>query len=397
MTHRMLIYMSTFEMYCQISYVSEKLEQFHYEVESPNRARANSVPMPNMNIRGPVSITEIVAATGLSRATVDRVVNERPGVHPRTRAHVLRVIAHLQNGEETGLHEPFALEKRETPRFGIVIQAGETFRRSVLRTVQNVKDDERSTAILQAAASQSDEETIELIRKFGADSEGLALVSKNIDPVKSALKELQGAGKSVVALVSDLDATVRNAYVGIDNRAAGQLAAFILGRCLERAQGAKVAVVVGYFSYLCQEDREIGFRSLLRQRFPQIEIVEVIKGEDSREATYDAALRLFKNRRDIAGIYNVAGGNFGLARAINEARLDRRPLYITHEVNEVTEPLLRTGVIDFLISQSVESLVRMSRQVLIDLRLRTSSVRELNYLPVQVVSEFTLTPSTAGK
>jgi LacI family transcriptional regulator len=185
--------------------------------------------------------------------------------------------------------------------------------------------------------------------------------------------------------------------VGIDNRAAGQLAAFLLGRCLERTGQAKVAVVVGYFSYLCQEDREIGFRSLLRQRFPKIEIVEVIKGDDSREATYAAVLRLFENRRDIAGIYNVAGGNFGLARAIDEASLDRRPLYITHEVNEVTEPLLRTGVIDFLISQNIESLVRTSRQVLIDLRLGTGSVRELNYLPVQVVSEFTLAPSTADR
>ena len=34
----------------------------------------------------------------------------------------------------------------------------------------------------------------------------------------------------------------------------------------------------------------------------------------------------------------------------------------------------------------------MSRQVLIDLRLGSGSVRELNYLPVQVVSEFTLFP-----
>jgi LacI family transcriptional regulator len=152
-------------------------------------------------------------------------------------------------------------------------------------------------------------------------------------------------------------------------------------------------VVVGYFSYLCQEDREIGFRSLLRQRFPHIEIVEVLKGDDSREATYEAALRLFNDRRDIAGIYNVAGGNFGLARAIDEAQLVRRPLYIAHEVNEVTEPLLRRGVIDFLISQSVESLIRMSRQVLIDLRLGGGSVRELNHVPVQVVTEFTLVPS----
>jgi hypothetical protein len=33
------------------------------------------------------------------------------------------------------------------------------------------------------------------------------------------------------------------------------------------------------------------------------------------------------------GIYNVAGGNSGLARAIDEAQLVRRPLYMAHEVN----------------------------------------------------------------
>jgi LacI family transcriptional regulator len=344
-----------------------------------------------------VSINEIVSATGLSRATVDRVLNKRPGVHPRTQAHVLRVLGRLENGGEPGLQEPFALEKREAHRFAIVIQAGETFRRSVLETVQKQQNAESGAAILQARASSSDEETIELIQTIGRDADGLALVSKNIEPVKSALKELRRAGKSVVALVSDVDVTARDAYVGIDNRAAGQLAAFILGRCLERAGEAKVAVVVGYFSYLCQEDREIGFRSLLRQRFPQIEIVEVLKGEDSREATYEAALRLLKNRRDIAGIYNVAGGNFGLAKAIDEAQLAHRPLYIAHEVNEITEPLLRTGVIDFLLTQDIRSLVRLSKQVLIDLRLGVSSVRELNYLPVQAVSEFTLFPGGDSK
>ena len=350
-----------------------------------------------MNVRGPVSINEIVAATGLSRATVDRVLNKRPGVHPRTQAHVLRTLAHLENDGFAGGGAALVSDLRKTYRFQAVVQAGETFTRSVLERVRKLSEADGGGATLQALASRSDEETIELIRSAGRESDGLALVSKNIEPVKSALKELQGEGKPVVALVSDLDPTIRKAYVGIDNRAAGQLAAFILGRCLERAAEAKVAVVVGYFSYLCQEDREIGFRSLLRQRFPKIEIVEVIKGDDSREATYEAALRLFKQRRDIAGVYNVAGGNHGLARAIQEAQLEQRPLYITHEVNDVTEPLLRTGIIDFLISQNVEALVRTSKQVLTDLTLGTGSVRELNYLPVQVVSEFTLAPGMGAK
>jgi LacI family transcriptional regulator len=347
-----------------------------------------------MNIQRRVRIGEIAAATGLSRATVDRVLNKRPGVHPRTHAHVLRVLAQLEGNGQPSLGRPADFEKRDA--LGIVVQAGETFTRCVLDMAQKLKDSDSNGANLRAVASKSDEETIEIIRTLGRDLDGLAVVSKNIEPVKSVLKELRSAGKNVVALVSDLDATVRDAYVGIDNRAAGQLAAFILGRCLERTGEAKVAVVVGYFSYLCQEDREIGFRSLLRQRFPQIEIVEVVKGDDSREATYEAALRLLRNRPDTAGIYNVAGGNFGLAKAIEEADLARRPLYIAHEVNEVTEPLLRKGVIDFLISQNVESLVRTSRQVLTDLAGRNSSVRELNHLPVQVVTEFTLAPLVAA-
>jgi hypothetical protein len=95
-----------------------------------------------------------------------------------------------------------------------------------------------------------------------------------------------------------------------------------------------------------------------------------------------------RNRDDTGSVANPS---------TSSTLLTRRPLYITHEVNEITEPLLRTGVIDFLITQNIRSLIRLSRQVLIDLRLGVASVRELNYLPVQVVSEFTLFPGTDSK
>ena len=45
---------------------------------------------------------------------------------------------------------------------------------------------------------------------------------------------------------------------------------------------------------------------------------------------------------DIAGVYNVAGGNRGLAEALAELQHVHRPVYITHELNRLTEPLLRT-------------------------------------------------------
>ena len=109
-----------------------------------------------MSVQRPIRINEIVAATGLSRATVDRVLNKRPGVHPRTQAHVLRVLARLENNGQPGLEEPFGLERRETYRFGIVVHAGETFTKSVLNMVQKLQDAESGPTNLQAAASRSD-------------------------------------------------------------------------------------------------------------------------------------------------------------------------------------------------------------------------------------------------
>jgi LacI family transcriptional regulator, galactose operon repressor len=362
-----------------------------------------------MKTAGPITIGDIMAATGLSRATIDRVLNNRSGVHPRTRAHVLRVLSQLEDGPVLrspgeGGRSPDGQANVDSAtrfKFGLVVQAGQAFTQSLLNEAQRLAHTRLSDATFDGFASRSDDETVDLIRSVGSDRNGIAVVAKNIEPVRSAIQELRTAGEPVVALVSDLNPHSRSAYVGIDNRAAGQVAGFILGRCLERAVNPMVAVVVGNFSYRCHEDREIGFRSLLRQRFPEVEIVEVIKGDDSREATYEAAYRFLKNRKDVAGIYNLAGGNQGLARALQECEFIRPPLYITHELNEVTEPLLRSGVIDFLITQSMEALVRLAKQCLIGLILGTSTVREANYLPVQIISEFNIPsfswpPATSG-
>jgi ABC-type sugar transport system substrate-binding protein len=164
-----------------------------------------------------------------------------------------------------------------------------------------------------------------------------------------------------MAFVSDLELPpVRP--IGIDNRAAGNVAAYLMGRHLEGRSGAEVAVVVGSFSYRCHEDREIGFRSIMRQQFENVEVLEVIKGEDSDEATYDAARKTAAREAEYCGVYNVHGGNRGLAQALAELQPAYRPVYITHELNRVTEPLLRTRQIDYLIVHDLDEMVRRATQ-----------------------------------
>ena len=65
-------------------------------------------------------------------------------------------------------------------------------------------------------------------------------------------------------------------------------AAFVIGNAL-RGVEARVGVVPGDYAFTCHEP-EIGFRSNLRTSFPNVQVTDVAKGEDSPEQT-DRAVR----------------------------------------------------------------------------------------------------------
>ena len=180
----------------------------------------------------------------------------------------------------------------------------------------------------------------------------------------------------------------RAGFVGIDNRKAGQIAAFIAGCTLEPVQAPEVAVVVGYFSYRGHEDREIGFRTTLREYFPHVQLVEVIRGEDSPEAAYAATQELLQRRPAIAAIYNVAGANQGVAKALQEARGRKRPLYITHEVNADTEPLIRQHQINYLLTQDLDQLILQIGEILLEMKAAGGITNLTKLLPIRVLTPF---------
>ncbi|WP_244174069.1 substrate-binding domain-containing protein [Paraburkholderia ginsengiterrae] len=216
------------------------------------------------------------------------------------------------------------------------------------------------------------------VREAAAEADGIGIICTNTATTTAALRECMTAGKPVVTLITDVDADARHTYVGVNNRAAGQSAAFLIGRHLQAHASPDVAVVVATFSYTCHEDREIGFRSLLRQRFPNVNLIEVIKGADSGAATYEATMRFLDEHEKLDGIYNVAGGNEGLAAALRERNLTGRTIYVTHEVNRITEPLLRSDAIDYLLTQDLRLLLRTTV-------VHLKSAREGRVVPAQAI------------
>jgi LacI family transcriptional regulator len=344
-----------------------------------------------MRIRARPSIDEIAKSSRFSKATVDRVLHGRAGVHPRTRDRVNQALAQLEAEYEQRAPKPFGASwtSQAPQRFGFIIQAGQAFTESFLTAIEKQRNGDRALEI-EGLGAASNEAVVEAIKGRTGGLDGLAIVCKNIPPIVDELKRLRQSGKRVMALVSDLELSARSAYLGIDNRAAGNVAAYLMGRHLEGRSGAQVAVVVGSFSYRCHEDREIGFRSIMRQQFKSVKVLEVIKGEDSDEATYDAARKLLQGKPNIVGVYNVHGGNRGLAQALAELRNAYRPVYITHELNRVTEPLLRTQQIDYLIVQDLDEMVRRATQFMREMPGEDRGSHALEYIPFRLLTQFNI-------
>jgi LacI family transcriptional regulator len=306
---------------------------------------------------------------------------------------VNKALAQLEAEYEAMAPKPFGTSSasQNPQRFGFIIQAGQAFTESFLAAIEKQRNGDRHKLFqIEGLGAASDDAVVEAIKNWADGLDGLATVCKNIPPIIDELKRLRQAGKDVMALVSDLESSARSAYLGIDNRAAGNVAAYLMGRHLEEHSGAQVAVVVGSFSYRCHEDREIGFRSIMRQQFEGIEVLEVIKGKDSDEATYDSVRKLLQVKPNIAGVYNVAGGNRGLAEALAELQRQRRPVYITHELNRVTEPLLRTQQIDYLIVQDLDEMIRRATQSMLAIPGEDRQSYELEGIPFRLLTPFNL-------
>jgi LacI family transcriptional regulator len=83
-----------------------------------------------------------------------------------------------------------------------------------------------------------------------------------------------------------------------------------------------------------------------------------------------------------------AGANQGVAKAILEARSLERPLYITHEVNADTEPLIRQHQIDYLLTQDLDQMILQIGELLREMKAAGGVTNLTKLLPIRVLTPF---------
>ncbi len=303
------------------------------------------------------SMSDVAAAAQVSLATVDRVLNRRKGVKPRTVDRVLKAALSLgymsaEEGRRLSAPRPpnvvFLLPKGANPYLRLLGEKVRAIAETGLRDDVPVRCffiDSFDAGALAAA-----------LRHHSGWADGIAFMAIDHPLVREAVDEVSATGTRLVTIVSDLPHPGREAYVGLDNQAAGRTAAYLLGRFCRARQGS-VALVAGSRNYRAHAEREMGFLSLLEELHPSPRVVGMREGHDDRNENYLHTLSLLDQNDDLVGIYNVGGSSDGIGRALRERGKGGDVVFIGHGMTADTRRLLIEGIMDVVINSDPDQII----------------------------------------
>jgi LacI family transcriptional regulator len=313
------------------------------------------------NQRHPYRVREIAEQSGLSMATVDRVLNDRGNVRESTVREVRQAIADLDRQREQ-----LRLAGR-TFTVDVVMSAPERFSSAVRAALEAELAFLRPAMIrcrfqMKESTDASDVvEQLDKVRRRG--SHGVVVKAPDEPDVRDAIDRLETAGIPVVTLVTDLPSSRRRAYVGMDNRAAGQTAAYLVASWVTGHTGA-VLVTLSSSAFRGEEERESGFRVALRRLSPQIDIVELSETDGIDERMRELVAQTLERRDDIRAVYSIGGGNKAIADAFAAAGSEPE-VFVAHDLDDDNRELIRHGRLSAVLHHDLKQDMRRACQVIV--------------------------------
>lgn len=299
------------------------------------------------------TIKQIAEIAGVSRGTVDRVLNQRGSVRPETARRILEVVQTLDYTPNAAARN-LAVSKRHL-KLGCVL-----FPASKIRFFQQITDSlEQKCRELQQYGVCVEIRYNDRLDPAYQDSlidelvscgvHGLVLYGFNQESTRAKIAELAAKGIPVITANTDIPDSRRLSYVGCDYVRSGRIAANLLSLLLN-GRGT-VGVVQGAHRVLCLEGRLKGFAAYLSENAPEIRIVSVKKNLNDDFVMFSAVQELLNAHPDLDAILVDAGNNYGACRAVEMFSSHRRPRIICYDCSETTPEMLRKGIITATICQ----------------------------------------------
>ncbi len=299
-----------------------------------------------------MTIKQIADLCGVSRGTVDRVLNGRGKVKPETEERVLRTIRQL--GYTKNIAGKALTMKKTTPVIGVVVSSERNpFFDDVIEGFEKAEKeltDYGVTVTIKTMRGYDVQRQLELIAEL--EKAGVsALVIQPINDARIARKinDLGESGIPTITVNTDIENTCRSCYVGSDYTAGGVTAAGVM-RVVTGGR-AKLGIVTGVSRLLGHDLRREGFERHIKAVCPDIKIADSASAMDDTEHSYRMTIAMLNRNPQIDAIFIVAAGAEGVCRAVVEKKLQDVIRVVAFDTIPATISMMRSGLVRAVICQ----------------------------------------------
>ena len=205
------------------------------------------------------TVHDVARQAGVSLATVDRVLNGRPGVRAQTAEKVDAAIRALDFRRD--LSASLLARARDLSVAFLLPEGSNEFMQSLTAAIGRRARTARPSAWRSKPSPTARSMPKRLPRgsmpSIPAPTTTRSSSRPRMPPVRAAIDRAARRGIAVMTLVSDLPGSARRRFIGIDNAAAGRTAASLMGRFLP--SGGKVGLIAGSLALRDHRERLEGF------------------------------------------------------------------------------------------------------------------------------------------
>lgn len=303
-----------------------------------------------------INIEDVTRVTGLSRSTVDRVINARGGVRPDTQKRVKKALKTLG-------YAPSALLSRQLnpgASLCVVLPGGAN---PLFPEIH--KGITAAIAPLVAAGVPIDfrefdpyraDTLVKILQKIPDETTAVIVVGAESLGIETAINDVVARGIRVVTLASDIPNSSRHAFVGQDNFVAGQTAGRLILET-QRASAGDIAILVEDLKFRQFLDRQSGFQQVLGLERSELRLLTPKPHGQSKSGVNAVVDQLAQNRDTLAAVYITGNGHPHLLDALDALKTPTLVM-ISHDLTDASKALLRARLLNFVVACDVYEMGR---------------------------------------
>ena len=333
------------------------------------------------------TIKDIADLAGVSRGTVDRVLNHRGSVNPQTAKKILEIADKLNyKPNRAGL--VLAAQKKNI-RLGVILFGkGNPFFDDVVKSIRQ-KEEELACyhcrILLKWTDVDVDEQLAAIDELLAEGVSGIAISPANDPMLAQRINELADRDIPVVTLNTDITGCRRLAFVGSNYYQTGATAAGLM-RLMAGHNRAPihVGIISGSYKILCHTERIEGFKNAILKD-DRFHIEDTIVNDEDDSVSYERTLHLLQEHPGINALYFAASGISGGCKAALDTGRARDMTIITYDAVPSTCRLLEEDVISATICQQPEVQGRLPLEILFNyLAAGEGPKTDVNYTTVDI-------------